>query len=354
MSRAITRSSSHLAADDPELRLRQTERIARDMKRLMREGMPHNTFLAYSADFADFERWCQRQTPAFVAIPTSEEAIIGYLTEASEQRRPSGAFSVRAGTIERRLSGIAWAHAIDNHLSPRTPRVAKLMHAIKVKRSRDGERPPKKAAPLTLVDLRKICRHLDDAPSQATTRDRALILIGWVCALRRSEIAALDLGDVGRITAEGFVLTIRRSKTDQEGAGRSLPVASEEGTLCPVAALQSWLAIRGEGPGPLFWRSWRSKIHADKAISEKQVARAVRRLVVAAGLKPEIKELDFSAHSLRAGFITEAVRAGHRDGEIMDRSGHKSHEVFMGYVRIAQTFQNNPARGFSKWGKEKP
>lgn len=352
MTKAIVPTSSRLALDDEQLRLEQTERIERQVRQLLRDGMPRNTLLAYQGDFQAFERWCALQRPPHPARPTTEAAVLAYLEELSEMRLPNGRFAVRAGTIERRLSGIAWAHAIDNYPTPRSPRVGKVLHAIKVKRSKAGEKPPRMAAPITIADLRKMCRALDDLRGPAAVRDRALLLIGWVCALRRSEIAALELGDVGRITTEGFPLTIRRSKADQEGVGKVLPVACEDGPLCPVAALRAWLEIRGEEPGALFWRSWRTKVHAGTAASEKQVARTVRRLVVAAGLKPEMKELDFSAHSLRAGFITEAVRAGHRDGDIMDRSRHKSHEVFMGYVRIAQTFQNNPARGFTKWGTE--
>lgn len=348
MTKSIVINKSGLAKDDGQLRQQQRERFARASEETLLEGTPRNTARAYRNDFQQFENWCAQQHPSFSPLPTEETALLGYLTDL-DTKDPNGKYPCKAGTIERRLSGIVWAHAVMNIQSPVTPRLSKLLHAIKVRRVREGEVPPRMAAPLKLSDLRKIAKWCDAHSSPLTVRNRALVMVGWVCAMRRSEIAELERGDIGKFTSQGFMLTIRKSKADQLGAGRDLPVTSEEDQLlCPVEAMRAWLEIRGDSPGPLFWSSgWQKQ---RRALGEKQVARVVIGLVKKAGLTPESKNMDFSAHSLRAGFITEAVRAGQHDRQVMDRSRHKTHEVFLRYVRIVQTVDKNAATGFSKWG----
>ena len=350
MTKSIVINKSDLAKDDEKLRTAQRERFERMTERTLLEGTPRNTARAYRNDFRQFENWCAAQQPPFSPLPTEETALLGYLTDL-DTKGPSGKYPCRSGTIERRLSGIVWAHAVMNIPSPVTPRLSKLLHAIKVRRVREGEEPPRMAAPLTLADLRKIAKWCDGNQSPLTIRNRALVLVGWVCAMRRSEIAELERDDIGKFTSQGFMLTIRKSKADQLGAGRDLPVTSEEDRLlCPVEAMRAWLEIRGDTPGPLFWgHGWQKH---RRALGEKQVSRVVVGLVKKAGLRPEGKNMDFSAHSLRAGFITEAVRAGQHDRQVMERSRHKTHEVFLRYVRIAQTVDKNAATGFSRWDSE--
>lgn len=349
MSREIVVSGGReLAGDDEELRELQGQRFQRQAEQAIRDGTPPNTLRAYMGDFKRFEAWCAEQRPVLAPMPTTESALLGYLTYL-DTKGDGGQYRCRAGTIERRLAGIIWGHAVMNIASPVTPRVSKVLHAIKVRRVKEGEPPPRMAAPLTLDDLRQIARWLDANPSALATRNRAVLLTGWVCAMRRSEIADLMLSDIGQISDRGFMLTIRRGKADQLGRGRQLPVTAEpDESLCPVAALRAWLAIRGDAPGPLFWRTGWLK-NPGRPLGEKQVSRTVLALVKKAGLVSRSRDMDFSAHSLRAGFITEAVRAGQHDRQVMDRSGHKTHEVFLRYVRMVQSVDANAATGFTQW-----
>lgn len=337
-----------LALDDADLRAEQHARIAAAAAQTIAGGTPRNTLLAYLRDFASFKRWCAEQQPPLSPLPTSETAIMGYLTWLSEQRKPDGSYRVRAGTIERQLSGIVWAHAFDNHPNPRTPRIKKLIRSIKVGRSISGEPPPKMAAPLTIADLRRVHQVLTEEETLVAIRNRAIIMVGWACAMRRSEICALDFEDL-RVSGEGVAVTIRRAKTDQLGQGVTLPIARESGKLCPVRALERWLEVRGSAPGPLFCRHWRGKrggrLHPDKRLNEQQIGLLMAWLVKRAELRSEYGKLEFSAHSLRAGYITEAVRLGRKESEVQKHSRHKTHRVFMGYVRITETFKNNPVRG---------
>lgn len=341
-------SAGGLALDDADLRRLQHQFIEQAAARAIADGTPPNTLRAYLKDFAEFKRWCEAQEPPMPSMPTNEQAVLGYLTWLSIDKKPSGAFRVRAGTIERRLSGIVWCHGFDNHPSPRTPRIKQLLKAIRVSRSLGKEDPPKMAAPLTLRDLRKIHRLLSEDDHVRSYRDLAIIMIGWACAMRRSEICALDLNDI-RMSAEGVALTIRRAKTDQLGQGVTLPISREPGALCPVRVLERWLELRGPQPGPLFCRHWRGKrggrLHHKKTLNPQQVGLLMESLVKRAGLTCEYGQLEFSAHSLRAGYITEAVRLGRKESDVQKHSRHKTHAVFMGYVRLVETFKDNPVKG---------
>jgi integrase len=132
--------------------------------------------------------------------------------------------------------------------------------------------------------------------------DRALLLVGWTAALRRSELVALEVGDMG-FEPEGIVLTIRRSKTDREGAGATVavPFGGEEAT-CPVGALRRWLESAAIGDGRVFRRIDRHG-HLGPTLSDRALAETVASRAAAAGL-----EGDFAGHSLRAGFATAAAR----------------------------------------------
>ena len=83
------------------------------------------------------------------------------------------------------------------------------------------------------------------------TRDRALLLLGFAGAFRRSELVALDVADLVEETEDGFKITIRRSKTDQGGHGVTITIARGV-TTCPVKAVKAWLLAAGNSEGPLF------------------------------------------------------------------------------------------------------
>ena len=164
-------------------------------------------------------------------------------------------------------------------------------------------------------------------------RDRALMLVAFSGAFRRSEVAALTVDDV-RFEARGAAVNLRRSKTDQEGEGRvvALPRLGRS-TCCPVAALETWLAQAGITDGPVFRTfSMRGDLTSN-AIGGRDVARIVQRLAAAAGL-----DGDFAAHSLRAGFVTSAARKKVPEIDIARVTGHRSFEVLRGYVRDATLF----------------
>jgi integrase len=166
-------------------------------------------------------------------------------------------------------------------------------------------------------------------------RDRAIVLLGFAAALRRSELAALCIEDL-RFEKRGLLVTIRRSKTDQEAKGVEIAVPFVANrSLCAVRAVKAWLDASGIAPGSLFRSFNLQRQMLDKPIDGRDVANLVKKLTSKARL-----EGDFSGHSLRAGFATSAASARVSLDAIARTTRHKSLYVLMGYVRPAQAFDD--------------
>lgn len=171
-------------------------------------------------------------------------------------------------------------------------------------------------------------------------RDRALLLAGFALAARRSELVALRVSDLEE-TPEGFRVTVRRSKTDQEARGttRALPYGSDPET-CPVRALSAWLAMAGITEGPVFRAVDRWGHVADRALTGQAVALIVKSAAAGAGLEPD----KYSGHSLRAGFCTTAAARGASERAIARQTGHAPNStVLRSYIRHATVFTDNAA-----------
>jgi integrase len=170
-------------------------------------------------------------------------------------------------------------------------------------------------------------------------RDACLLLLGFASATRRSELVALDVADVAD-TNDGLVVTVRRSKTDQEGAGREIgiPYGANPAT-CPVRAFRAWLEVSEITEGPLFRPINRHGQLGETRLSDQSVAAVVKRTAEAAGLDPKL----VAGHSLRSGMATSAARAGATEVEIMNQTGHKSLPVLRRYVRRGSLFNGNAA-----------
>lgn len=282
---------------------------------------------AYLSDFATFEAWCARN--GLTPLPATPATVAVYLAALADlPRRPT--------TIERALTGIAHAHRTRGYAWHRGhPAITEVMTGI---RRRLGMAPVQKA-PVVDDELAALVAALDD--DLAGLRDRAILTLGWWGAFRRSEIVALGVGDVSRVR-EGLVLTLRKSKGDQEGQGlhTGVPYAIDTG-VCAIRALDAWLAAASITHGPLFRAVDQHGHVSPRALSDRSVALIVQRTAERAGLDPR----KLAGHSLRAGFATTAARQGRTLDAIMRQTHHKSEKVARRYVRIAQVFQGNAAVG---------
>jgi integrase len=187
---------------------------------------------------------------------------------------------------------------------------------------------------LELDALRSVIAGISDDPRGV--RDRALMLIGWSGALRRSELAGIHVEDL-RFESEGLILRIRRSKTDQEAAGDHVAIPfGKEPLTCPVQALHAWLAISAES-GPVFRRIDRHG-NTGSSLTPTAIAVIIQKRVEIAGIVG-----DFGGHSLRAGFATAAARAGRTETAIMRHGRWKSVQVARRYIRHGSRWIDNPA-----------
>jgi integrase len=199
-----------------------------------------------------------------------------------------------------------------------------------------GTAPAQKAPALT-ADIRTMVDAAGDSTIGA--RDRALILLGFAGAFRRSELVGLDVEDCA-FGKDGLTVTLRRSKTDQEGVGRrvGIPYGSNPET-CPVRTMQVWMEQAGITAGPLF-RSINRHGHVGPGrLSGIDVARVVKKLAQRAGLD----SAKFAGHSLRAGHATSSAIGGASERSIMNQTGHRSVQMVRRYIRDGSLFRENSA-----------
>jgi integrase len=283
---------------------------------------------AYLHDWDGFVAWC---TPLGLApLPAAPATVAVYLSALADAgRRPT--------SIERALSGIAHAHRTRGLVWQRAhPAITEVMGGIK---RRHGMEPAQKA-PVQDGELEKLLAVLG-AGTRADLRDRALLTMGWWGAFRRSELVSLTCEDLTR-SADGLTVRLRRSKSDQEGHGQSkgIPYAREP-SLCAVRALDAWLADAAITVGPLFRGVDQAGRVSRRALCDRSVATIVKRTAERAGIDPT----RLAGHSLRAGFVTTAARAGRSLDAIMRQTLHRCPKVARRYVRLAEVFQGNAAVG---------
>jgi integrase len=193
--------------------------------------------------------------------------------------------------------------------------------------------------PLMSDSLRAIGQLLPDDLMGA--RDRALLFVGFGGAFRRAELVALDADNVC-FTDDGLVITLEKSKTDQESHGRTVGIPFGSFPLtCPVRALKNWLKLSGIKEGPLFRSIGRWDQVGSSRLSDKMVANIVKKRVAAIGFDPT----RFAGHSLRSGFASSAAKAGRSERSIMRQTGHRSTTMVRRYIRDASLFSDNPVAG---------
>jgi site-specific recombinase XerD len=298
-----------------------------------------NTLRGYRSDWREFTSWCahRRAEP----LPAAAATVTGYLTELARH-------GAKVGTMSRRLSAIRFAHQMRDLADPtENARVVAVWEGIR----RTHGAPPEQAAPLMppeLFDVVDRCptsrvwktRGRPAEPDLAGLRDRALLVVGFVAALRRSELAALQVGDVAE-HPNGLVLALPRSKTNQRGEQTELVVLPRAGNpaRCPVATLQAWLAAAGITDGPVF----RPVSKGNRALARPLNPESVNTLVQAAVARAGLDPAGYSAHSLRAGFVTYAHLRGASDRAIAHQTRHRSLATVGTYVRIHEAWQDNAA-----------
>jgi integrase len=286
-----------------------------------------NTERAYSSDWKDFEAWCgSKGLKALPAVPTTVALYAGELASVR---------NLRPATVTRRLTAINNRHREHDLDLP-----ASRVHLV-VSRTIQGiykEKGRKQVGkkPLTVELLQKMISSASG--TLAASRDRALFLVGFAGGLRRSELAAIDVEDLHPHKA-GITIEIPRSKTDQQGEGREVELvygSQPEITplhelTCPVRALEQWLKQANITEGKVLRKvSYAQTV--GKSLDKDSIGRILKRGLLRAGFtRAQVKE--YSGHSMRAGFATEAFNRGAREVEIMRQTGHRSRKTLEKYIR---------------------
>lgn len=315
---------SPVESTSAEVQSQRLKAIGEKASDYLKKSKAPNTRKAYRADWTEFQAWCQRYRRQ--ALPASPETVAYYLADES--------LRLKVSTLERRLATISEAHKVSGHESPtRHGQVRLVWSGIK----REKGTAQRHMKPTLTRHLRLMVEHLPD--SLLGCRDRALLLLGFAGAMRRSELVGLDVADIA-VGDEGLVVVIRRSKTDQTGGGRKVGIPFGQQTeTCPVRAVQRWLDESRIDEGPLFRAVSRGGLIRETALSDRVVANVVKRSLAAAGKS----STRYAGHSLRAGLITQAAMSGVSERAIQDQSGHRSLLVLRRYIRDGSLFRENAA-----------
>ena len=280
---------------------------------------------SYQRDWRHFSGWCKQHRR--LSLPAEPETVALYLTDQAQ--------TLKVATLAKRVAALSQAHQFAGHVSPTHDILVRTVLAG-IRRSKSTAQSRKR--PILTEDLRRMVSFLPD--TLAGRRDRALLLLGFAGGFRRSELVGLNQNDL-RLTHDGLIIQVRRSKTDQEGQGREvgIPFGSTPAT-CPVRATRAWLADLEPGDTePLFRPVNRHGQMSKRRVTDRVVALVVKRAARAAGLD----SADLAGHSLRSGLATSAAAAGVPERAIMAQTGHRSLTTLRKYIRSGSLFLENAA-----------
>jgi len=285
------------------------------------------TVRAYTADWKHFSLWCAAREIA--PMPASPTLVGDYLSDLGEGYARS--------TLRRKVAAITRANRHAGHpLDTRHPSIRDVLRGI----GRTHGSPPKRAQALATEEVQRLVATCDDG--LVGLRDRALLLVAFAGALRRSELCGIEVEHLAW-KPRSLELLIPRAKTDAEGEGARIGIPRGKAeTTCPVRALRAWLDAAGIEHGPVFRAVTRHSTMRPAALSGEAVRLIVLKRARLAGIKGSRLE-PISPHGLRAGFVTSAYRASIPDEEIMGHSRHRNLTTMRSYVRRSKLSHASPA-----------
>lgn len=309
-----------------------------EARRLMEESRAESTRRRYGKDWAMYVHWVAQAYPEHTCLP-AHPALIGLYIGVLRTH------GLAKQTILGRMAAIAYAHELAAEPSPL--KTGDLYRQIRGLR-RQVEKPRQKREALVREEATTMLEKWTSPSSLGEIRDRAIFTLAWCSALRRSNIAALQVDDVAILTdpidGQRYVeIFVQKSKTDQEGRGRRVIVTElpNRHPLCAVRALETWLQAAHITAGPLF-RTFaldpnpKTRKLTQNGIDGRDVARAVKRIAVSAGIDAS----KFAAHSLRRGFVTSADAAGVRRALIREQGGWKDDRMISVYTKVENVREN--------------
>ena len=295
--------------------------LAARHRALLAAATSDNTRRTYRSAIRHFQAWGG-------VLPCDEATVIRYLLAYADSLNPR--------TLALRLTALSQWHVHQGFFDPAaSPTVRKTLAGI----MRTHGKPKKKAKALPVEDLELIAAHLASLATLKARRDNALLQIGFFGGFRRSELVSLEVEHVAW-EADGIVITLQRSKTDQQGEGIVKAIPYGDGLCCPATALRVWLDAASIVSGPLFRSINRWHQLGAEALNDGSVNTILEEWAKAAGLGyvPHL-----SSHSLRRGMATSAHRAGADPRDIKRQGGWRHDGTVQGYIEEAGQFEENAA-----------
>jgi site-specific recombinase XerD len=283
-----------------------------------------NTQRAYAGDWKRFTTWCREHGRE--ALPADVITVAAFVTALAEAGK-------KVTTIQRHCASLSKAHQLAGFSTPTNDRQFKtLLEGI----SREKGVRQKQAPAFTLAYFKHVLQSIDSARPDGV-RDRALLLLGLSGAFRRDELASLDLAHL-RFDEDGLVVELPKSKTNQHGAAEEKAIFfAPDRRSCPVRAVKDWLAFleqHGRTSGPLFL-----SFHKGQRLSRRRLSTFSLNEIVQMRLGAP-----YTAHSLRASFVTIAKLNGADDAEVMNQTKHKTTDMIRRYTRLDNIRQHNAAQ----------
>tara|TARA_R110002073_G_scaffold147222_5_gene299973 strand:- start:1352 stop:2284 length:933 start_codon:yes stop_codon:yes gene_type:complete len=276
-----------------------------------------NTWRAYRNDLQHFQAWGG-------TLPSTPEQIACYLA-CHAQKHTVATLTRRLASLSKLHNAQQWTNPVSSALVRSTLQGIRNQHGVK----------QRQVAPAIKEDILAMVKNLQGTKG---IRDKALLLIGFAGAFRRSELASLQYSDIEHVQ-QGMIIYLRRSKTDQAGEGRKIAIPHARGAVCPIIALREWLEHSEITEGPIFRGVNRHGHIGIETITSQSIALVVKERAAAVGLD----STQYSGHSLRAGLVTSAAQAGVSSWKIRQQTGHKSDAMLQRYIRDANIFVDNAA-----------
>lgn len=277
---------------------------------------------AYQRDVQDFFN-------AGEVLPATPEAVAAYLRARATTLNPR--------TLKRRVTALRQWHIFQGHSDPtQHPLIVKTLSGI----ARLHGKPRKQAQALGLKELDKIVAYCQAQSGMLAIRNRALLLIGFFGAFRRSELVSLTWEQV-QFVKDGMIIQLHRSKTDQIGEGARCVIPFGDDKRCPIRALIDWRQVSAQWEGPLFRRVSKAGKLLAQAITPRYWNTVLRDMAQQAGCTHAAQ---VSSHSLRRGFATEAARLGASMPAIQHHGRWRSTKTVIEYIEAGRSFEDSAVK----------
>ena len=338
-------------------RLAKLEQLASTFHQVKKNGKAESTYNGYASDWEDFEMWCNEHllqslpaSPQVVAAYIADRAVNSWQGPSGKLRKMTAKPPLKLPTLLHRVFGIRFKHTENGfNFDTGAKEISEILDGLR----RGNTCKENRKDPLVLDDIRKISegcqpaiddRQNNHVAARTAIRDRALLVLGFVSAMRRSEIASLNMRDI-RFVENGIEVHIMQSKTGEREL--VIPYGSNPFT-CPVRSLKAWLQEADIEEGYIFRSINRHGHISSSPLTPHSIALIIQGNEYVRKKTEEAKEKgehvpSFGGHSLRAGFVTTAIVKGVPEDLIMSQTGHKKRDTLDKYIRRTNKWQENAA-----------